>query len=170
MAATAPWRDHRFAHAQSRSHFEQSFHPGATHGLMQAAGFATKPQEHIIQASRPPVRANEPPASLKLLEPAHTIDPRFPAGSSLGPRYAPLSAGLEWRRRRTQELDYSRGCGGGNHCAVIGEMRPAGVSTKRRGEVCMNGWHAYKQTVRNLEQNGEKLVASCPDLRALVAA
>eukprot|EP00440_Ansanella_granifera_P054931 gb/GFBE01059549.1/.p1 GENE.gb/GFBE01059549.1/~~gb/GFBE01059549.1/.p1 ORF type:complete len:199 (+),score=6.73 gb/GFBE01059549.1/:1-597(+) len=163
--AAAPWRDHRFRHVDSRRAFDQSLHRGASHGLMHAAGFQPKPQEHVIVTPRTPPAVSEPPATLKLVSPSHTSDPRFPEG--LGPRLVP--GGLDWRRRSTQELDVSRGVGGGHLHAPTHEMRPAGVSTKRRGEVCMMGWHAYKQTVRHLDKNADKLVSSCPDLRHFLA-
>mmetsp|Transcript_81909 Transcript_81909/g.129489 ORF Transcript_81909/g.129489 Transcript_81909/m.129489 type:complete len:82 (-) Transcript_81909:46-291(-) len=80
-----------------------------------------------------------------------------------------MTVGLDWRRRRTQELDASRGVGGGIAYANVADMRPVGVCRHQQAEVCLRGWHAYKGTIRHLDRNAEKLTASCPDMRAFLA-
>eukprot|EP00913_Durusdinium_trenchii_P018144 g17048.t1 len=35
-------------------------------------------------------------------------------------------------------------------------MRPAGLSVKQQGEICLRGWHAYKQTIRQLDRNADQ--------------
>eukprot|EP00933_Yihiella_yeosuensis_P073982 TRINITY_DN82794_c0_g1_i1.p1 TRINITY_DN82794_c0_g1~~TRINITY_DN82794_c0_g1_i1.p1 ORF type:complete len:174 (+),score=19.40 TRINITY_DN82794_c0_g1_i1:73-594(+) len=172
--AAAPWNDHRFRSGGERSNFHQTFtsHKGVTHDTMQAAGFipkdqrASAPAETLARSLKPMVAL---PASLKPLPAAHTVDPRFPAGSGLGPRWDPT--GMEQRRKRTQELDISRGVSGGAFHAPVTDMRPAGMSRAHRAEVVMRGWHAYKHAYRNMDgAKGQSLTASCPDLQALVLA
>ncbi|CAE8626082.1 unnamed protein product, partial [Polarella glacialis] len=139
MTAPAPWRDPRFHSVDHRRSFEQTCLRGVVHTTMQAAGHAPGDKPTVMVTPREYARAAEPPSTLKLLTASHTSDPRFPEGSGLGPRQNP--GGLEWRRRRTQELDHSRGCTAGAFNVAIPEMRSAGISTKKRGEMCMMGWH-----------------------------
>eukprot|EP00420_Gonyaulax_spinifera_P017658 CAMPEP_0197907560 /NCGR_PEP_ID=MMETSP1439-20131203/65105_1 /TAXON_ID=66791 /ORGANISM="Gonyaulax spinifera, Strain CCMP409" /LENGTH=169 /DNA_ID=CAMNT_0043529001 /DNA_START=56 /DNA_END=565 /DNA_ORIENTATION=+ len=169
MALAAAWRDPRFAGAASRRAFQDRHHTGVAHGAMVAAGGGARERSSsAVGPLAPSLRApwTPPTGALREVPPAYTHDLRFQP--DLGPR-APAT-GLEWRCRRTMDFAPSRGAGGGVHCGSVADMRPAGVSTARRGEVCMIGWHGYKQTVRRLASEGDSLVASCPDLSALVAA
>merc|ERR1712224_71898 len=91
------------------------------------------------------------PPAVRLLETQRSqsfgathVDNRYPSDGVEGPR--PPLVGMEWRRRRTAELDMSRGAGGGVHCANTFQMRSAGLSTKHRGDIIMRDWCAYKQS------------------------
>eukprot|EP00434_Breviolum_minutum_P043362 symbB.v1.2.038647.t1/scaffold6097.1/size20952/2 len=130
--ACAPHRDHRYTQVPG---FAAPWHPGASHGRMQIAGFEGKPQEPKIVTPRMPARALDLPPTLRSVAPSN-VDHRFLPGCGLQ-----MTVGLEWRRRRTQELDASRGVGGGIAYANVADMRPAGVTRQQQSDVCLRGWH-----------------------------
>ncbi|CAJ1343008.1 unnamed protein product [Effrenium voratum] len=163
--ACAPHRDHRF-----------EVLPG--HSQMRAAGFQSRPQEAVVVTPRLPAKAYALPATRSQTSADQRCLPvRLKVPKGISRRFLPgcglrVATGLDWRRRRTQELDASRGAGGLLY-ANAADMRPAGVSTKHQSEVCLRGWHAYKQTVRNMaptSNSSDALTASCPDMRALLTA
>mmetsp|Transcript_102320 Transcript_102320/g.329936 ORF Transcript_102320/g.329936 Transcript_102320/m.329936 type:complete len:165 (+) Transcript_102320:76-570(+) len=161
MALASDWRDPRFAHATHRKSFETAHHTGAAHGTMLAAGSTLKVRSSSA-AALPKVPS--PPAG-----PSHGAsiaygqDQRFHHSATLRPpAFSSGSRGLP-----TSESAHPRQARAVQQCHATSHMKAAGQSTVRRGEICMMGWHGYKQTVRNLANNGGSIVASCPDLAAL---
>mmetsp|Transcript_71378 Transcript_71378/g.170892 ORF Transcript_71378/g.170892 Transcript_71378/m.170892 type:complete len:169 (-) Transcript_71378:134-640(-) len=162
MTAAAPHFDPRFPTQDVARTFRSLQHAGTFHTSMRPAGFHLHDRQEVLPTPREiPVRARlDETRDMSIL----SRDPRLADADGMVSR--PVGAGLQWKTRRTQEFVASRVFA----TPSASEMRPAGVSTKKRGEIFMSKWSGYKDTVRRLDCpiEGAKLVASCPDLAVLV--
>mmetsp|Transcript_847 Transcript_847/g.2472 ORF Transcript_847/g.2472 Transcript_847/m.2472 type:complete len:168 (+) Transcript_847:48-551(+) len=162
MTAVPSHQDPRFELQDHARTFRSLQHPGTYHGNMQVAGFSSQSRREVVPTPREvPLRARlEDTRDMTIL----ARDSRLPDVDALVSR--PAGAGLQWKTRRTQEFVASKVYA----TPSPSEMRPAGVTTKKRGEILMSKWSGYKDIIRRLDAaEAAKSVASCPDLAALSA-